>query len=268
MEWGLALLSEAFHRHRRLQQPVRSLIAALGVALSVAILVMSMFFFDGVRQMADVQFGQVQREDLAVYFDRVRPQSVRYELAKLDGVTAVALLTLVLDALGWKVGHYLPGRFDEGYGLSRNAVQNCLAKTKASLLVAVAVATGCSQGEGQTADPVATDRVVLPKSYRFDPSVIRVDAGTAVTWTNRDDFPHNVHLLDGSDVTVDLPLGGSGSLTFDAPGTIRVRQRVVRDVAQGRLGNDTQWPRPPPLLDRRIRRAELPRGRSDTAPQR
>ena len=69
-------------------------------------------------------------------------------------------------------------------------------------------------------DPVATTEVTLVKSYMFDPAVISVDAGATVTWTNEDDFPHNVTLLDGSDRTVDLPIGGSGSLTFDEAGTV------------------------------------------------
>jgi putative ABC transport system permease protein len=77
------------------RQPVRSLLAAVGVAFSVAILVVSMFFFDAISSMLDVQFRQVQREDLAVYFGRLRPQSVRYDLAHLEGVTQVELFRTV-----------------------------------------------------------------------------------------------------------------------------------------------------------------------------
>jgi plastocyanin len=80
--------------------------------------------------------------------------------------------------------------------------------------------SGCSQGTVETAEPVATNQVTLPKSYRFEPELIRVDAGTTVTWTNEDDFPHNVHLLDGSDLTEDLPVGESASITFDQAGEI------------------------------------------------
>lgn len=67
-------------------------------------------------------------------------------------------------------------------------------------------------------EPVATTEVALPKSYEFDPVAISVEAGDEVTWTNEDDFPHNVHLLDGSDVTEDLPIGESATITFDEPG--------------------------------------------------
>lgn len=55
----------------------------------------------------------------------------------VDGVTSTALLVEVLGALGWRVNSYLPHRMDEGYGLSQSAVENCLAKFPAKLLLAV-----------------------------------------------------------------------------------------------------------------------------------
>src|ERR1044071_1690381 len=55
----------------------------------------------------------------------------------VDGVTSTALLLEVLRPLGWKVEYYLPHRIDEGYGLSADAVENCLKKIPAKLLLAV-----------------------------------------------------------------------------------------------------------------------------------
>jgi single-stranded-DNA-specific exonuclease len=55
----------------------------------------------------------------------------------VDGVTSTALLLEVLRPLGWKVHYYLPHRMDEGYGLSPDGVENCLAKFPVSLLLAV-----------------------------------------------------------------------------------------------------------------------------------
>jgi len=55
----------------------------------------------------------------------------------VDGVTSTALLLEVLRALGWEVNAYLPHRLEEGYGLSRDGVENCLKKFPASLLLAV-----------------------------------------------------------------------------------------------------------------------------------
>lgn len=89
----------------------------------------------------------------------------------------------------------------------------------AAVLVVGLLAAGCSSGDAPSGEPVATNRVELPKSYRFEPDSIVVDVSTTVTWSNQDDFPHNVHLLDESDRTVDLPLGGKGTLSFDEAGT-------------------------------------------------
>jgi single-stranded-DNA-specific exonuclease len=55
----------------------------------------------------------------------------------VDGVTSTALLLEVLGKLGWNVRSYLPHRLDEGYGLSQEAVQNCLERAPATLLLAV-----------------------------------------------------------------------------------------------------------------------------------
>ncbi len=55
----------------------------------------------------------------------------------VDGVTATALLLEVLRPLGWKVDSYLPHRLEEGYGLSRDAVENCLKQIPAGVLLAV-----------------------------------------------------------------------------------------------------------------------------------
>ena len=55
----------------------------------------------------------------------------------VDGVTSTALLAEVLRNLGWVVDLYLPHRRDEGYGLSRDGVENCLKKFPVKLLLAV-----------------------------------------------------------------------------------------------------------------------------------
>ncbi len=55
----------------------------------------------------------------------------------VDGVTSTTLLLEVLRRLGWQVEAYLPHRMDEGYGLSRDGVENCLAKYPIKLLLAV-----------------------------------------------------------------------------------------------------------------------------------
>ena len=68
------------------------------------------------------------------------------------------------------------------------------------------------------AAPVQTTEVTAVKSYRFEPAVIEVAAGAEVTWTNKDDFPHNVRFLTGSDETHDLPIGDSVAVSFEETG--------------------------------------------------
>ncbi len=97
----------------------------------------------------------------------------------------------------------------------------------------LALLSGCSEGGDASAQPVRTDQVDLPKSYRFEPEAIEVDAGTTVTWINNDDFPHNVHLLDGSDATVSLPVGERGTLTFEEPGTVEYECSLHPQQMQG-----------------------------------
>jgi plastocyanin len=68
------------------------------------------------------------------------------------------------------------------------------------------------------AEPVATDQVDLPPSYRFEPEAITVPNGTTVTWTNSDNFTHNVRLLDDGGQELQLAPGESVSFTFTGPG--------------------------------------------------
>jgi plastocyanin len=84
-------------------------------------------------------------------------------------------------------------------------------------------------------EPVSTTEVDLPKSYRFDPVAITVDAGDKVTWTNNDDFPHNVHLLNGTDMTENLPIGETVTMTFDEPGEFYYECSIHPQQMQGKI---------------------------------
>ena len=67
-------------------------------------------------------------------------------------------------------------------------------------------------------EPVATNQVDLPPSYKFVPNAITVADDTEVTWTNHDNFTHSVRLVDdGGDVMVIKP-GESASFTFHGVG--------------------------------------------------
>jgi plastocyanin len=83
-------------------------------------------------------------------------------------------------------------------------------------LAATLFAAGCG-GAGESSAPVATNEVTMAKSYRFDPKVIEVDAGSTVTWTNEDNFTHTVEVDGQEDHKVSR--GDSVSIRFDKPGT-------------------------------------------------
>ena len=87
------------------------------------------------------------------------------------------------------------------------------------LLGIVILLAACASPEA--AELVATDHVDLPPSYRFDPEAITVLDGTTVTWTNSDNFTHNVRLLDDDGQELVLAPGESVSFTFTGPGEHR-----------------------------------------------
>lgn len=84
------------------------------------------------------------------------------------------------------------------------------------LFVLGALLAGCG-GSGESAEPVATTEVLMPKSYRFDPKTIEVEAGATVTWRNEDNFTHTVEVEGQEDKKVEP--GESVSVTFPEPGT-------------------------------------------------
>jgi putative ABC transport system permease protein len=68
------------------RRPVRSLLSSLGVAFSVAILVVGAFMFDGISRAMELQFAVSQREDLAVSFNRTLGSDAVHELRRMEGV--------------------------------------------------------------------------------------------------------------------------------------------------------------------------------------
>jgi len=95
----------------------------------------------------------------------------------------------------------------------------------AAVLGLVGCSSTSSAGGGApfkvTGTAVRTEQVDMPKSYKFSPEVVEVKAGTTVTWTNHDDFPHNVTLLTGPDKTSkDVGIGDSVDMAFAEAGTV------------------------------------------------
>jgi plastocyanin len=86
-----------------------------------------------------------------------------------------------------------------------------------ALAALAVVVSACGASAEVNASPVATTSVDLPKSYRFAPTAITVPAGATVTWTNNDDFTHNVALAGVEPLT--MAPGQSATHAFATAGT-------------------------------------------------
>ncbi len=112
-----------------------------------------------------------------------------------DGVCSTALMVRVLRGLGGCVSAYIPGRMDDGYGLSPAALKSCVELHQPSLIITVDCGTGSFRAVsaarelgidvvvtdhhepgGQVADAVA---VVNPKCVENHPASILAGVGVA-----------------------------------------------------------------------------------------
>jgi plastocyanin len=62
---------------------------------------------------------------------------------------------------------------------------------------------------------------VVIKDFMFAPMAVKIRAGSRVTWTNKDDEPHNVVSDSGLFRSSALDTDENFSFTFDEPGTYR-----------------------------------------------
>jgi plastocyanin len=68
--------------------------------------------------------------------------------------------------------------------------------------------------------PVNTNAIAI-HNFAFGPNTITVAAGATVTWTNQDNEPHSVVMVDHSFRSTPMDTGGHFSHTFAAPGQFR-----------------------------------------------
>ena len=68
------------------RRPVRAAVSIFAICCSVSILVIEFGLFDSLGRMIDIQFRNVQREDVMVILNEPRSFRVREELARLPGV--------------------------------------------------------------------------------------------------------------------------------------------------------------------------------------
>jgi putative ABC transport system permease protein len=72
-----------------LRFPVRSGLTMIGIAASVALLIVSFFSLDAVDFMIDVTFAQTNRQDVALNFNEIRSARSAYDVGQLPGAMQV-----------------------------------------------------------------------------------------------------------------------------------------------------------------------------------
>jgi plastocyanin len=89
----------------------------------------------------------------------------------------------------------------------------------ASTLVGLVLA-GCAASQpARTQTAAQPDVVSMARSYRFEPVLLQVPAGTTVTWVNEDNFTHNVQFAGELEWTSpSLRPGESTARAFETPG--------------------------------------------------
>lgn len=88
-------------------------------------------------------------------------------------------------------------------------------------------------GERGPQTPVVSDAAAVTieiRDYDFFPRDLTVEAGTEVTWINRDSVPHDATDGAGSWSTGMLNKGESARLTFDTPGTYQYLCTIHPDM--------------------------------------
>jgi plastocyanin len=79
---------------------------------------------------------------------------------------------------------------------------------------------GHGAGEDQTPVVAETEQVTVEmRDFRFVPANLTVNAGTEVTWLNRDAVPHDAVAKDGAFDTGRLDSGESASVVLEEPGS-------------------------------------------------
>src|SRR5215472_95541 len=108
---------------------------------------------------------------------------------------------------------------------------NALTVITMLLMFASSAAMERAAAAGQTSAGAASGKEVAAGSsatagaevkidnFTFTPETITIPAGTQVTWTNRDDIPHNVVSEDKSIKSKALDTDEKFSFTFTKPGT-------------------------------------------------
>jgi len=80
----------------------KSAISVLGIACAAGILVLGGFFLDAIDYLMRVQFQEIQRDDVTVFFYQAQSRSVHYEVARLPGVLRAEPFRIVPATLSFE----------------------------------------------------------------------------------------------------------------------------------------------------------------------
>ena len=91
-----------------------------------------------------------------------------------------------------------------------------VALTTATILSLTLLA--CAQKAQSAADSQSATEIKID-NFSFAPQTLEITAGTTVTWTNKDDVPHNVVSTDKIFKSKTMDTDEKFSYTFTKPGT-------------------------------------------------
>ena len=114
-----------------------------------------------------------------------------------------------------------------GHSILRSGGWRGLAAGLGVVLVFSACSSDSKSKDAQSKGAKGTEATSAPGTavaiinFTFDPKDLQVPAGTKVTWTNKDDAPHNVQDLSelNTPISPDMPQGATFSITYAKPGT-------------------------------------------------
>ena len=136
--------ADALARRLDLEPVLASILTRMGLAEEATA---RQFLYPKLRNLGDpFDIGGIRwaSDRILVAVDN-RQKIVLYGDYDVDGVTSIALLYRVLKAFGADVQTFVPHRLEEGYGLSEEAVQRCLATCSPQLLVALDCGTASGE---------------------------------------------------------------------------------------------------------------------------
>ena len=176
------------------RKPLQALLSSIGVAFSVAILMVGLSMFDGAVYMMDLQFRVIQREDLSVTFNESKATRAESEFRHMAGVTRV------------EPNRFAPARLHFGHRATETSIQGLTNHSQLRRIV---------DGDGRV-QPIPPAGLVLSSNLA---NKLRVSAGDML----------DVEILEGERRRGTVPVAGiiDGFLGISATMSLDALQRLV-----------------------------------------